>query len=103
MTIHIGETMGSVDMRSLGYFHIDRDNIVNTFSDKCNFLSEEETCEYIYRVIEDHNELCEYVNTKLVDRNEQFCKDTNLSTKDDPYPWLDIDDPRRKNDRSRDN
>ena len=95
-TIHIGETMGSVDMRSLGYFHIDRDNIVTTFSDKCNFLSEEETCEYICKVIEDHNELCEYVNTKLVDRNEQFCKDTNLSTKDDPYPWLDIDDPRRK-------
>ena len=25
-----------------------------------------------------------------------YCKDTNLATQDDPYPWLDPEDPRRK-------
>ena len=88
--------MGSVDMRSLGYFHIDRDKIVNTFGDVCNFLTEEETCEYFCKVVEDHNELCNNVNTTLNERNEIYCKDTNLATQDDPYPWLDPDDPRRK-------
>ena len=29
-TINKGETMGSIDMRSLGYFHISRDTIVET-------------------------------------------------------------------------
>ena len=39
-----GETMGSIDMRSLGYFHISRGTIVENLEDQCRFLTEEETC-----------------------------------------------------------
>ena len=44
--INLGETMGSIDMRSLGYFHINRDSIMEAVEDQCRFLTEDETCEY---------------------------------------------------------
>ena len=94
-TINAGETMGSIDMRSLGYFHISRDTIVETLEDHCKFLTEEETCEYFCKLIEDHNELCEAVNTRLKRRYDKDENDTNLATQEDPYPWLEKDDPRR--------
>ena len=64
-TINRGETMGSIDMRSLGYFHVSRDTIVENLEDQCRFLTEEETCEYFCKLIDDHNELCNVVNTRL--------------------------------------
>ena len=64
-TINAGETMGSIDMRSLGYFHINRDTIVDAVEDQCRFLTEDETCEYFCKLIDDHNELYDVVNTRL--------------------------------------
>ena len=94
-TINLGETMGSIDMRSLGYFHISRDTIVETLEDHCRFLTEGETCEYFCKLIDDHNELCNAVNTKLKRRYDNDTNDTNMTTENDPYPWLEPDDPRR--------
>ena len=94
-TINRGETMGSIDMRSLGYFHISRDTIVENLEDQCRFLTEEETCEYFCKLIDDHNELCDVVNTRLKRRYDRTNNDTNMTTQDDPYPWLEPDDPRR--------
>ena len=94
-TINRGETMGSIDMRSLGYFHISRDTIVENLEDQCRFLTEEETCEYFCKLIDDHNELCDVVNTRLKRRYDRTDNDTNMTTQDDPYPWLEPDDPRR--------
>ena len=94
-TINRGETMGSIDMRSLGYFHISRDTIVETVEDQCRFLTEEETCEYFCKLIDDHNEICDVVNTRLKRRYDRTNNDTNMTTQDDPYPWLEPDDPRR--------
>ena len=94
--VYQGETMGSVDMGSLGYFHINRDVLENTLEDTCQFLSEDDTCEFFHKLIEDHNEVCEVINTRLTNRDEEEKKirDSN-STKEDPYPWLDADNPRR--------
>ena len=47
-TICKGEKMGSIDMRSMGYFHIDTETILNNVGDDINFLSEEETQEYFH-------------------------------------------------------
>ena len=89
-TINVGETMGSIDIRSLGYFHINKDTIVENLEDQCRFLTEDETCEYFCSMIDDHNELCNVVNTKLKRRYDRCETDTNKATKEDPYPWLDI-------------
>ena len=58
--------MGSIDMRYLGYFHINTDTIVENLEDQCRFLTEDETFEYFCKLIDDHNELCNVVNTKLM-------------------------------------
>ena len=93
-TINVGETMVSIDMRSLGYFHVNRDKIVENLEDQCRFLTEDETCEYFCKLIDDHNELCNVVNTKL--KIDDRCEtDANKATKEDPYPWLEPNDPRR--------
>ena len=94
-TINVGETMGSIDMRSLGYFHINRDTTVENLEDQCRFLTEDETCEYFCKLIDDHNDLCNVVNTKLKRRYDRCETDTNKATKEDPYPWLEPNDPRR--------
>ena len=46
-------------------------------------------------MIDDHNELCDIVNTRLKRRSDRTDNDTNMTTQDDPYPWLEPDDPRR--------
>ena len=79
-TINIGETMGSVDMRSLGYFHINKDTIMEAVEDQCRFLTENETCEYFCRLIDDHNELCDVVNTRLKRRYDKTNRDETLAT-----------------------
>ena len=38
--------MGSLDMRTLGYFTVTRDNLNRIMNDHCKFLTEEETYEY---------------------------------------------------------
>ena len=95
--VYQGETMGSIDMRSLGYFHINRDVLENTLEDTCNFLSEDDTCEFFHKLIEDHNEFCEVINTRPTNReeDEKKIRDSNMSMKEDSYPWLDAGDPRR--------
>ena len=113
--IHEGEMIGCLDMRSSGYFHVSRETlqqiIQSSFKDKCSFLSEKETKEYFDLYHKDHKEVMKYVsaqvnqrlkqqqgNTELVDRNTSD-EDTHESLKgkgQDPYPWLDTEDPRRK-------
>ena len=104
-----GEMMGSMDMRSLGYFTVTRDNLNRIMKDHCNFLTEEETYEYFGLLNKDHEDIINYAqdqvrklqnlqdNTKLVDRIKTSEKDTNIvpDKDEDPYPWLVPEDPRR--------
>ena len=76
-TINRGETMGSIDMRSIGIFFILVEiTIVENLEDQCRFLTEEETCEYFCKLIDDHNELCDVVNTRLKRRYDRTNNDT---------------------------
>ena len=113
--IHKGEMLGCLDMRSSGYFHVNRETLQqimkSSFKDNCSFLSERETQEYFDLYYKDHKEVMNYVNsqvnqrlkqqqgnTQLVDRNEpdDDAKELSKTRGKDPYPWLDTDDPRRK-------
>ena len=112
--IHKGEMLGCLDMRSSGYFHVSTDTLQqimkSSFKDNCSFLSEDETNEYFDLYNKDHKEVVNYIksevnnrlkqkgNTKFVDRNEPpVDNDTNIvpDKDEDPYPWLDKEDPRK--------
>ena len=95
-----GEIMGSMDMRTLGYFTVTRENLNRIMKDHCKFLTEEETYEYFGLLNKDHEDIINYAqdqvrkiqnlqdNTKLVDRVKSGEKDTNIVPDKDknPYP-----------------
>ena len=114
MFIPKGTMMGSLDARSLGYFHVEREILDKMLQDKCKFLSEAETEEYFTLLQQDHKEIMMaartvYEQQQLQQKNTRLQKriptdeddkqqDTNIvpNAKEDPYPWLEKDDPRRK-------
>ena len=106
------QMMGSLDCRSLGYFHISRHSLQRIMPDNANFLNDRETVEYLYILMEDHKNVMKFAqetvlqrqkmeaerNTQLKSRQSKGKKDindSNMSEDNDPYPWLDKDDPRR--------
>ena len=106
------QMMGSLDCRSLGYFHISRHSLQRIMSDSANFLNDRETVEYFNILMEDHKNVMKFAqetvlqrqkmeaerNTQLKSRQSKGKKDfndSNMSEDNDPYPWLDKDDPRR--------
>ncbi len=76
--------VGGVDLRSTGYFFKDRDTLVNSFPVECAFLDDESTLNKMFAFLEKVN--------KLDDSAPSEEPKINL---DDPYPWLEKDDPRR--------
>ena len=106
------QMMASLDCRSLGYFHISRHSLQRIMSDNANFLNDRETVEYFNILMEDHKNVMKFAqetvlqrqqmeaerNTQLKSRQSKGKKDfndSNMSEDNDPYPWLDKDDPRR--------
>ena len=106
------QMMGSLNCRSLGYFHISRHSLQRIMSDNANFLNDKETVEYFNILMEDHKNVMKFAqetvlqrqkmeaerNTQLKSRQSKGKKDfndSNMSEDNDPYPWLDKDDPRR--------
>ena len=106
------QMMGSLDCRSLGYFHISRHSLQRIMSDNAKFLNDRETVEYFNILMEDHKNVMKFAqetilqrqkmeaerNTQLKSRQSKGKKDfndSNMSEDNDPYPWLDKDDPRR--------
>ena len=80
--------------------------------DNADFLTDKETVEYFNILKEDHKNVMKFAqeavlkkqqdmtterNTKLKDRQSKGKEDYNDSnmSEDDPYPWLDKEDPRR--------
>ena len=112
--IEKSQMMGSLDCRSLGYFHISRYSLQRIMLDNADFLTDKETVEYFNILKEDHKNVMKFAqeavlkkqqemtterNTKLNDRQskgKEDYNDSNMSEDDDPYPWLDKEDPRRK-------
>ena len=104
------QMMGSLDCRSLGYFHISRNTLQRIMLDNAKFLTDKETNEYFNLLKEDHRNVVKFAqevalgrqeeikNTKLKERKskeKEDYNDSNMSDKDDPHPWLDKHDPRR--------
>ena len=92
---------GSIDMRSVGYFMIQREDLhrLLTTSDTANFLTEDETMQHYRMVVQEVHDATtdrNYENTKLSQRYDQEEEKINQSDGNDLYPWLDSDDPRRK-------
>ena len=111
--IEKSQMMGSLDCRSLGYFHISRYSLQRIILDNADFLTDKETVEYFNILKEDHKNVMKFAqeavmmkqqemtterNTKLRDRQskgKEDYNDSNMFEDDDPYPWLDKEDPRR--------
>ena len=111
--IEKSQMMGSLNCRSLGYFHISRNSLQRVMLDKVDFLTDRETVEYFNILKEDHKNVMKFAqkavlkkqqemdtkrNTKLRDRKskgKEDYNDSNMSEEKDPYPWLDKEDPRR--------
>ena len=107
------QMMGSLNCRSLGYFHISRNSLQRIMLDNADFLTDKETVEYFNILKEDHKNVMKFAqeavlkkqqemtterNTKLRDRQSKGKEDyydSNMSEEGDPYPWLDKEDPRR--------
>ena len=107
------QMMGSLDYGSLGYFHISRYSLQRIMLDNADFLTDKETVQYFNILKEDHKNVMKFAqeavlkkqqgmtterNTKLKDRQskgKEDYNDSNMSEGDDPYPWLDKEDPRR--------
>ena len=106
------QMMGSLDCRCLGYFHISRNSLQRVMLDKAKFLTDRETVEYFNILKEDHKNVTKFAqevvlkkqqkmtterNTKLKDRKskgKEDYNDSNMSEQNNPYPWLDKEDPR---------
>ena len=106
------QMMGSLDCRSLGYFHISRHSLQRIMSDNANFLNDRETVEYFNILMEDHKNVMKFAQETILQRQKMEAErntelkgrqskgkedfnDSNMSEDNDPYPWLDKDDPRR--------
>ena len=102
--IEKSQMMGSLDCRSLGYFHISRNSLLRVMLDKADFLTDRETVEYFNILKEDHKNVMKFAqeallkkqqemttkrNTKLKDRKskgKEDYNDINMSEENDPYP-----------------
>ena len=106
------QMMGSLDCRSLGYFHISRHSLQRIMSDNANFLNDRATVEYFNILMEDHKNVMKFAQETVLQRQKMEAErntqsksrqskgkedfnDSNMSEDNDPYPWLDKDDPRR--------
>ena len=99
--IEKSQMMGSLDCRSLGYFHISRNSLQKIMLDKADFLTDRETIEYFNILKEDHKNVMKFAqeavlkkqqeieakrNTKLRERTrkgKEDYNDSNMSEKND--------------------
>jgi hypothetical protein len=81
------QPLGIVDFRSAGYFHISRESLENSLKEHFMFVQNEDSLKI------PGNSRLSHDKTKNITKEmtEGFKIDKN-----DPYPWLEPDDPRRK-------
>ena len=63
-------TTGSLDCRSLGYFHISRHSLQRIMSDNANFLNDRETVEYFNILMEDHKNVMKFAQETILQRQK---------------------------------
>ena len=60
------QMMGSLNCRSLGYFHISTNSLQRVMLDKANFLTDKETVEYFNILKEDHKNVMKFAQEALL-------------------------------------
>ena len=97
-----GQTIGIVDLRSAGYYHITRDGIQRCLHERFIFLNEKDSHDdlSLTRTSSDITVEILQKNTRLDIRKTPTNRTVktpryNDGANKDPYPWLDDNDPRR--------
>ncbi len=74
--------MGVLDLRSMGYYKITQDQLMNELKEEFQFIEAREYCESYNKMVDQWNER---------KKKQQRAKREGP----DPFPWLEADDPRR--------
>ena len=69
--------MGSLDCRSLGYFHISQNTLQRIMLDNAKFLTDKETIEYFNLLKEDHRNVMKFAQEVALETQEEI-KNTKL-------------------------
>ena len=77
--IEKSQMMGSLDCRSLGYFHISRNSLQRVMLDKADFLTDRETVEYFNILKEDHKNVMKFAQEAVLKKQQEM--DTKRNTK----------------------
>ena len=95
-----GQHIGIVDLRSAGYYHITRDGIERCLHERFIFLNGKDSQDYLSLIYtsNDINDNIPQKKTRLDIRKTHInetaktprCKE---NANEDPYPWLDDNDP----------
>ena len=70
--IEKSQMMGSLDCRSLGYFHISRNSLQRIMLDKADFLTDRETIEYFNILKEDHKNVMKFVQEAVLKKQQEI-------------------------------
>ena len=74
--------IGSLDCRSLGYFHICRNSLQRVMLDKANFLTDRETIEYFNILKEDHKNVMKFAQEAVLKKQQEIDAKRNTKLKD---------------------
>ena len=80
--IEKSQMMGSLDCRSLGYFHISRNSLQRVMLDKANFLTDKETVEYFNILKEDHKNVMKFAQEAVLKKQQEMTTEKNTNLKD---------------------
>ena len=80
--IEKSQMMGSLDCRSLGYFHISRNSLQRVMLDKANFLTDKETVEYFNILKEDHKNVMKFAQEAVLKKQQEMTTERNTKLKD---------------------
>ena len=64
--------MGSLDCRSLGYFHISRNSLQRIMLDKADFLTDRQTVEYFNILQEDHKNVMKFAQETVLKKQHEI-------------------------------
>ena len=70
--IEKSQMMGSLDCRSLGYFHISRNSLERIMLDKTDFLTDRQTVEYFNILQEDHKNVMKFAQEAVLKKQQEI-------------------------------
>ena len=80
--IEKSQMMGSLDCRSLSYFHISRNSLQRVMLDKADFLTDKETVENFNILKEDHKNVMKFAQEVVLKKQQETTNERNTMLKD---------------------